>query len=141
MYINMQIKGKHVFCMISFQRAVFFAKENLDANGKPLIKITKPSFRHKFLEHFYERASPFVDPIEKAIQQVVESGIRLMQQSRTKIIGSNEYVETSRLSEDILSRQLIIIVLNKCLLVHAKLIMLLLFVTLHILLIVSAQPF
>lgn len=114
--LNMQIKRKNIVCVISFQKAMRFINKNTNIDGKRPIKIAKPSFRHKFLHYVYEKGSPFAELIEKTVQQIVESGIPVVLQSRTKRATLNKYAEASRLTEIILPKYLIRILLNGSLL-------------------------
>lgn len=75
--INMLVKTRNVICIISHGRAQYFANGNLNANGKPIMKIVEPSFRSDHAAFVYEKGSPYAAKFDKIIEQIFKSAIRI----------------------------------------------------------------
>lgn len=65
----------NAICITPSRTAIYAIKNNLDAQGKSVMKMTDLSLNHQFVGFLYEKASPFVEKFDKMMQIMVESAI------------------------------------------------------------------
>lgn len=110
--IHLLMRTDNAVCIMPSIRANYFVSENLNAEGKPIMKIAEPSFRFDYTALSYEKSSPYAEKMDKIIQYLLESGISGLWEHRahTHRAQIHQLNKTSAvIIDDCLLTQLIII--------------------------------
>lgn len=104
------IKTRSIVCIVPFNTAKFYVRNNLDAHRRPIMKLAGPSFYYQYASFPYEKASPFAEKFDNIIQRVKESGITKIQKLKENVkVYSSVNVMSSGLYTDIFAEQLIVV--------------------------------
>lgn len=109
--INIVIKTNNAICIIPFTAAKYYARNYLNDNGMPVVKVAKLSFGFDYATVPYGKASPYVEKFDKIIQYIFESGMPFVWKypaikRRAQI---HEMYQTLSIIGDCLSEELVII--------------------------------
>lgn len=66
------IRTRNVICILPSRYALYCVKNNLDLQGKPIMKTTDLSLNQEFVGFLYEKSSPFIEKFNKLMLQMVE---------------------------------------------------------------------
>lgn len=103
--IDLLIKTRYVACIAGGAQAEYYSKTIFDTQDKPIMRIMDLSFKNELDMYFYEKASPFAEKFDEILQQIFESSIVKLQDSRVmnkiQIIDSkqSDMVERSLMME------------------------------------------
>lgn len=109
--IELLIRTNNAACVCSSRVAEHYFKTNLDWQGRPIMKIADISFQYRYDPYIYEKASPFVEKIEKLVQMIFEASIMsvhdLLANSKVRITRTK-----SKFKEEMLLLKIILIILS-----------------------------
>lgn len=69
------IVTRNAICIIPYRDAIYAVKQNFDAEGQPIMKMTDLTLRHEFVGFLYEKASPFAERFNKLMQRMIDFAI------------------------------------------------------------------
>lgn len=69
------IYTRNGICVLNLQTAIFAVTNNLNAQGKQVMKIPDISIDPEFIGFFYEKGSPFAEKIEKLMLRMIQFSI------------------------------------------------------------------
>lgn len=69
------IRTKNAICVVPFRAATYGVKQNLDSQGKSILRMTHLSLNHKFFGFLYAKASPFLEKFNEMILRMAESAV------------------------------------------------------------------
>lgn len=109
--IELLIKTNNVACVVSSYNAGHYLKTILNPQGRAVMKILDVPLQNTFIAFIYEKASPFLEKIEKLVLNVFESSLRStgdqLASSKVRTIRQKESFK-----EEILLKQIILIILS-----------------------------
>lgn len=82
---DLMLKTMNTICIVPSDFAKYQAKFNLDTSGKPILKVTKLSFRYEFVGYAYEKGSPFAEKIDQTLQLIAEGHLFSALEPKVKI--------------------------------------------------------
>lgn len=109
--VKMLIETNNASCISASQMAEHHAKTNLDNKGQPVMRVADISLDYQFDVYFYEKASPFMEKIEKIFRRIHESGLVTVHENRIK--NKVQIVKPKvMLNEETLLTQTLLIILS-----------------------------
>ena len=72
---DLLIKSQNVVCITFDFRAIYYVEENLDSNGKRIMKIVDGGLYGDYMAFPYEDGSPFVEKFDEVMKGVARAGL------------------------------------------------------------------